>query len=218
MANDTIGYQTINDRTSGWGQGYGDPQTGGGVGTLGYVDPSLQPVADATPEATDDRADRLLNTAGATVGIGRLQGSPLESPDTQDRSHGFGGVFDPTGGADHGYRDDTAEDIWDDENATIGTDSDVTYTGSAVEYDETSDSEFQATDSTGRTAEALPTSDVGPHQADLADVAVDYTVGSIVDRTGGWGHNKGSQTDRKHGSGDAASDISWADEPISPVA
>lgn len=42
---------------------------------------------------------------------------------------------------------------------------------------------------TGRTSTALPTSDLVPPGID--------TVGSIVDRTDGWGHKDGTQGDRK---------------------
>lgn len=193
---ETRGYQTIKDRTSGWGAGYGP----GGSGTLGYVDPSLQPTADATPETTDERADKQLNTAGATVGVGRKQGKPLTPPDNNDRTVGYGGEFTPTGGADNGYRDDTVKDIWDDEvaaPATLGSvanpKSDNTFTGTAVEYDETVDSEFLAS---GRTSTALPTSAVAAHRTEASDELKNYTVSSIVDRTSGWGHTSGSQADR----------------------
>lgn len=182
MANDTIGYQTIVDRTDGWGEGYGD----GGVGTLGYVDPNAQPTADATPETLDERADRLL--------AARKQGDVSSDPDLTERSKGFGGEFDTTAGADNGYRTSGPDAIWDAESESIGTSKDVTFTGSNTEYDETSDPEF---DVTNRTSVALPTSSVAAHRTSLEVVGNLNTVGSIVDRTDNWGHSAGSQSDRK---------------------
>lgn len=155
---ETRGYQTINDRTDGWGPG---------------VDEDLQPDADAAKESTATRVARLK--------VARKSGNAGVTPDTHDRTRGKGGEFDPTDGADGGY--DVKD--WEGSDATVGTDYDVEYTGSNTNMGTTGTDVL----ATGRTAKALPTSD-------LVEPDIE-TVGSIVDRTSGWGHEDGSQADRK---------------------
>lgn len=154
---ETRGYETINDRTSGWGPG---------------VDGDAQPDADATPEAN---ATRLARTR-----VARQVGDPTVTPSTEDRKRGYGGDYDATAGAgDYGVVD------WESSDETVGTDYALEYSGSNTALDD-SHSEQSVSN---RTAKALPTSD-------LVEPGIE-TVGSIVDRTSGFGHTDGSQSDRK---------------------
>lgn len=99
---DTRGFQTINDRTDGWGHN---------------VDEDLQPDADAAKQTTSDRVAKLKKERKvANVGV---------NPDTHDRSEGIGGVFDPTRGSVNGYLDAS-----DDEDLDIGEDFEIEVTGS----------------------------------------------------------------------------------------
>lgn len=200
--NDTIGAATIVDRVEGWGHTAASDTNRKDNATWGNAAGNTITATDSSKEVTDDRADRLLIT--------RKSGNPTDTPDTDDRSRGLGKTIDTTKGADLGY---VAAPKWEAGAVALGVDYDVEYTGSQVEYDETSDSEFLAS---GRTSVALPTSDlVAPATPHNLYAHADFdTVGSIVDRSAGWGHNKGSQTDRKHGSGDAASDTAWTNEAL----
>lgn len=128
---DTRGFETINDRTDGWGPG---------------VDESLQPDADATPESRNARITRLKKV--------RKKVKADNVPDTNDREKGAGGEFDTTAGADDGYRTDGPSDVWDDESLTVGTDFDLeAETGSNTTY-AAGDAEV---DSSQRASKPLPT-------------------------------------------------------------
>jgi hypothetical protein len=140
---ETRGYLTINDRTDGWGAG---------------VDENAQPTRDATPEALATRLARDLSA--------RTTGNPTSTPDTDDRSAGYGGA-------------------WEEAPVAIGVDYDLEVTGSAVPLD-SNDADAA---SANRSVKAATVSD-------LVAPGIE-TVGSIVDRTDGWGHTSGSQSDRK---------------------
>lgn len=156
---ETRGYETINDRSAGWGPG---------------VDPGAQPIADASKEVTATRAGRLLAT----------RKSFEESPDPAivDRTVGYGGEFDPTGGSgDYGVGvaigDETPVSLADPADYANGVFVDEegdpeTGTGTNTAHTE-NDSDFK---SSARTS----TKPSG---------ALDPTIGSIVDRTYGWGHD-----------------------------
>jgi len=152
---ETRGYETINDRTSGWGHSDG-----------------TQPTADPAAETTDDRLERQYLT--------REKGVATSNPDNKDRLRGKGGTFVATGGADDGY----GVKAWEGSDTAVGTGYDITVSGTNVDQKDTSEEA-----SANRTALALPTSD-------LVEPGIE-TVGSIVDRTDGWGHSTGTQTDRK---------------------
>jgi hypothetical protein len=159
---ETRGYETINDRTDGWGPG---------------VDAEAQPDADASAEAVATRLARLRKARkDAEAGV---------NSDIADRTEGAGGAFDATAGADDGY----GVKAWEESPLDVGANRDLDVaTGSNTALG-TSDSEATVT---GRTATALPTSDLVPDTYERVE-----TVGSIVDRTEGWGHASGTQNDRK---------------------
>ena len=133
---ETRGYQTINDRTDGWGPG---------------VVENDQPTADATPEAKTTRWGRSR--------VARVS----SKPNVTDTAYNF----ELTG--------------------TVATSGSNTALGSS----------HPEVAVTNRTSTALPTSAVAANRDALADERVDNTVGSIVDRTDGWGHSAGTQNDRK---------------------
>lgn len=156
---ETRGYETINDRSDGWGPG---------------VNPSIQPIADAPKEATATRAGRQL----------AARKSFEESPDPAivDRTVGYGGEFDPTeGSGDYGVGvaigDETPVSLADPADYANGVFVDEngdpeTGTGSNT-YNNKDDNDFK---SSARTS-------IKPSGA------LDPTIGSIVDRTYGWGHD-----------------------------
>jgi hypothetical protein len=128
---ETRGYQTINDRTDGWGPG---------------VDEELQPDSDAAQESRNSRIGRLKKV--------RKRAKAGTTPDNLDRTKGAGGEFDTTASADDGYRTDGPGDVWDNESLTLGTDFDLdAETGSNTAY-AAGDARV---DSTQRASKPLPT-------------------------------------------------------------
>lgn len=128
---ETRGYQTINDRTDGWGPG---------------VDEELQPDADAAEESRNTRIAKLKKVRK------RVQADDV--PDHNDRTKGKGGEIDVTAGADNGYRTDGPDAVWDDEDFDLGTDFELeAETGSNTAYAST-DAEI---DGSQRASKPLPT-------------------------------------------------------------
>lgn len=112
---ETRGYNTIVDRTDGWGPG---------------VDEDLIPDADAAKENIAARVTREVKEYDEATGSARPQATAPESPDLLDRDKGVGGDFDTTAGADEGYRTDGPDAVWAAENEDLGTDYDLVETGS----------------------------------------------------------------------------------------
>lgn len=173
---ETRGYETINDRSDGWGPG---------------VDGEDQPTADATPEDAATRVARALAERKTFA----------ESPDPAivDRSVGYGGTFDPTAGAgDYGIGnldEETPVTLPDPADYAHGVFYDASGdpeagTGNNTPHS-TTDSEATAT---GRTADTRTTVQLNDA---TEDKRAEAQRASILDRNGGWGHEDGSFTYRK---------------------
>lgn len=111
---ETRGYETINDRTDGWGPG---------------VDEDLVPTEDAEREPIEERVTREVKEYNEPTGSARPQAVATDTPDLLDREKGAGGDFDTTAGADEGYRTDGPDEVWEDEDLDLGEDYDLTETG-----------------------------------------------------------------------------------------
>lgn len=144
---ETRGYETIVDRTDGWGHSEG-----------------TNPSADATPEVVADRVDRSL----------AARKSFKEAVDSSIADRGLTEQQFADAAAD--YKNGVFVDEAGDPETGTGSNTEHTATDTAAL-------------ASARTSTALPTSD-------LVEPGIE-TVGSIVDRTDGWGHEDGTQSDRK---------------------
>ena len=180
---ETRGYETIVDRTDGWGPG---------------VVAEDQPDADAAKEVVATRVTRVLGA--------RKQGTPGDTPDTDDRTRGYGGTFDPSDGADGGY--DVKD--WESSDEDLGVDYDVEYTGSntartATDTEASISVRSGLTTTAGRTVDTRATVLISDDTLDASGVIDDNGAArraevqrtSIVDRTDGWGHGDGNSAYRR---------------------
>jgi hypothetical protein len=179
------GASSIVDRVEGWGHDDSSDSNREDNGT--WTGASIT-ATDASKESTATRVARNLKA--------RKTFKEASDPAIVDRTVGYGSAFDPTAGAG-GYVDDL-------EDETPVSLPDAADYANGVFFDEAGDAEAGTGSNTassttdtdalasGRTSVALPTSDLTPDAYERVE-----TVGSIVDRTDGWGHSDASTADRE---------------------